>query len=334
MSPRDVEISIVNHENREMVRACLLSLPAACAGTTWHATVIDNVSGDGSLEMLAADFSAVGVIANPVRLGFGANHNQVLRRLIEDQSARYALVLNDDTELRPDAVRRMVEAMDLQPELGAVVPTVVDRQERRAAGRISYPDVRSCLRQDRTGITELPDEEHGWLQGCCILIRRAALEAIGLYDERFFLFYEDTDLSRRLVEAGWSLGVSPEATVVHHGHASVFKPGMFEITPRQGLRSRYLYFSKYYGPRRARLVSLAGRAVMLARAAKAALVHRTGDTDRQARARRLLIMARFDPRRPLPPEVAAQARPGPAPAGQVGVNVSVQPKPYRPSGPW
>ena len=309
MSQRDVEISIVNHENRELVRACLLTLPAACAGIDWHATVIDNRSGDGSLEMLAADFSAVAVIANQVRLGFGANHNQVLRRVVEDKSARYVLVLNDDTELRPDAVRQMVATMDRQPELGAVVPTVVDSQDRRAANRIAYPDVRSCLHFDRTGVTEGPDEEHGWLQGCCILLRRAALEMVGLFDERFFLFYEDTDLSRRLVEGRWSLGVCAEATVVHRGHASVFKPGMFELTPRQGLRSRYLYFSKYYGPRRARLISLVGRSVMLGRAAKSLLVHRPGDPEpRLARARRLLILARFDPRRPLPPELAARAR--------------------------
>jgi len=306
VSARDVEISIVNHENRELARACLLSLPAACAGTTWHATVIDNVSADGSLEMLAADFSHVGVIANPVRLGFGANHNQVLGPLAENATARYALVLNDDTELRPDSVRLMVEMMDRRPDLGAVVPTIVDGKGRRAANRISYPDIRSCLHFDRTGVTERPDEEHGWLQGCCLLLRTAALKKVGLFDERFFLFYEDTDLSRRLVSAGWSLGVCPEATVVHHGHASVFKPAMFEITPRQGLRSRYLYFSKYQGPRRAWLISATGRAVMLARALKATVVVRPGDTDRRARARRLLVLARFNPRRPLPQEVTAR----------------------------
>jgi GT2 family glycosyltransferase len=302
----DVEISIVNHENREFVRACLLSLPEACAGTTSHTTVIDNVSGDGSLEMLAADFGDVAVIANPVRLGFGANHNQVLGPLVKAGTARYALVLNDDTELRPDAVRLMVQMMDERPDLGAVVPTIVDGKGRRAANRISYPDIRSCLHFDRTGVTERPDEERGWLQGCCLMLRTDAIAKVGLFDERFFLFYEDTDLSRRLVSGGWSLGVCPKATVVHHGHASVFKPGMFEITPRQGLRSRYLYFSKYEGPRRAWLISTAGRAVMLARALKATLVDRPGDTDRRDRARRLLVLARFNPRRPLPQEVAAR----------------------------
>lgn len=308
MSAHDVEISIVNHENREFLRGCLVALPSACAGTTWHTTVIDNVSNDGSLEMLAADFIQVEVIVNQVRLGFGANHNQVLGPLIKNGSARYALILNDDTVLRPDSVRLMVQMMDRRPDLGAVVPTVVDGQERRAANRIAYPDVRSCLHFDRTGRTEGPDEEHGWLQGCCLLVRTAALEKVGLFDERFFLFYEDTDLSRRLVSAGWSLGVCREATVVHHGHASVFKPEMFEITPRQGLRSRYLYFSKYEGPRRAFLISATGRAVMLARALKAVVVNRPGDTDRRTRARRLLILARFDPRRPLPQEVAARTR--------------------------
>lgn len=174
----DVEVSIVDHENREVVRACLLTLPAAVEGLTWRATVIDNVSGDGSLDMLAAEFPDVGVVANPVRLGFGANHNQVVRRLLADGSARYLLVLNDDTELAPQAVTRMVAALDRHPDLAAVVPSVVDGNGRPAATRLAYPSVRSWLRADRFDITELPDPE-GWLQGSCLLLRVDALRQVG-----------------------------------------------------------------------------------------------------------------------------------------------------------
>ena len=307
---RDVEISVVNHQNRDLLRACLESLPPACAGLDWHATVIDNVSADGSIEMLAEDFAHVELVVNQVRQGFGTNHNQVLRPLVATRSARYALILNDDTLVRPGAVTAMVNLMDASPRLGAVVPTVVDGRGRVAAGRLSYPSVRSALRHDLTDRTEGADPEGGWLQGCCILLRITALARVGAFDERFFLFYEDTDMSRRLVNAGWSLGSCPDATVVHYGHTSVFKPDMVEVTPKQGLRSRYLYFAKHLGPRRARLISLAGRAVLLARATRsagrAALRH---DRAGLSRARRLLDLARLDPRRPLPPEARAWGLP-------------------------
>lgn len=298
----DVEVSIANHENRELLRACLRSLPAACAGIAWHTTVIDNVSGDGSLEMLAAEFADVGVIANRHRRGFGANHNQVLRRLAADGSARYALVLNDDTELAPAAVTRLVELMDGSAGLGAVVPRITDLEGRVAAGRLAYPTARTAWHFDRTGHTEPADPEDGWLQGCCILLRMSAVVEVGPFDERFFLFYEDTDLSRRLVDAGWGLGVCPDATVVHRGHASVFKPGIFEVTPKQGLRSRYLYFRKHLGRPNAELITAAGRSILLGRAAKAAIRGR-GDAQMAADARRLLDLARFNPRRPLAQEV-------------------------------
>jgi len=298
-------VSIVDHENRDMVRSCLDSLPVACRGLTRRTTVIDNVSADGSLEMLAAEFPEVDVLANPVRRGFGANHNQVLRRLVADGSARYALVLNDDTELGPDAVTRMVAMLDRHPDLGAVVPNVFDALGRPSANRLAYPSARSWLRTDRFDVTEPPDPEQGWLQGSCLALRVEALRQVGVFDERFFLFYEDVDLSHRLVRAGWALGVCPEATVMHHGHSTVFKPGIVEVTPKQGLRSRYLYFAKHFGPRRAELLSAVGRAVMLARAAKTAVIWvRARDPVLLDRALRLVVLARLNPRKPLPQEVA------------------------------
>ena len=285
------------------MRACLRTLPAALAGLTARVTVIDNVSRDGSLEMLAAEFPEVRVVANDVRLGFGANHNQVVRRLVAEGSARHVLVLNDDTELAAEAVTRMVAMLDSRPDLGAVVPTVLDNDGRRSATRLAYPTARSWLRADRFDVTELPDPRNGWLQGACLLLRVDALRQVDGFDERFFLFYEDVDLSRRLVQAGWGLGVCPEATVVHHGHATVFRPELTRDTYRQGLRSRYLYFAKHVGRRRAALLSAAGRVILLARAAKGGLVWaRTRQPAHRDRAHHLLVLARFAPRRTLPHE--------------------------------
>lgn len=302
-----VHISIVDHGNRELVRACLLSLPAACEGIGWRTTVIDNVSADGSLEMLAREFPDVTVIANEQRLGFGANHNQVLRALMADDQERYALVLNDDTTLRPGAVTRMVEMLDTDPALGAVVPTIVDLQGRVAASRVAYPTARSALVGDWTDRSE-PADPDGFLQGCCLMLRVAAIEAVGAFDERFFLFYEDTDLSRRVEDGGWALKTCADAEVVHVGHASVFKPEYAALTPLQGRRSRYLYLAKYHGRARAELVTAVGRLLLLTRAVKATagatLRHNPTSRDR---ARRLYALARLNPRRPLAPEGAGTA---------------------------
>jgi hypothetical protein len=310
----DVHISIVDHENRDLVANCLRSLPAACHGITWQATVIDNVSDDGSLEMLAADFPAVTVIANTRRLGFGANHNQVLHALLEDRSARYALILNDDTVLEPLAVTRLVRALDADPARGAVVPKIVDQKGRQPASRLAYPTIGRALVSDCRDQYEFAEDEPdtGYLQGCCLLLRLSAIEAVGGFDERFFLFYEDSDLSRRLVDAGWGLAVCPEATVLHIGHASVFKPAMVELTYLQGRRSRYLYLVKHEGRLRAEVVTTAGRAVLLARGAKAWLGWKSragSDGARGTRAQHLLGLARFNPRHPLPHEKAATGEP-------------------------
>ncbi|MDQ6613545.1 MAG: glycosyltransferase family 2 protein [Actinomycetota bacterium] len=297
------------------MRACLLSLPAACEGIGWRATVIDNVSGDGSREMLAETFPDVRVIANRRRLGFGANHNQVLKPLIAGgaDAPRYVLILNDDTTLKPGAVTTMAMRMDADPNVGAVVPRIVSTDGRVASSRIAYPTARWAWRSDWTDRTEPDDPDDGFLQGCCLMVRVAAIAQVGPFDERFFLFYEDTDLSRRLADGGWRLGVCPEAVVVHVGHVSVFKPGMLELTPKQGRRSRYLYFAKHHGRARAELITLGGRLLLLVRGLKAtagaALTH---DAGRRDRGRRLLGLARFNPRRPLPQERRAQAE-GPAP---------------------
>ncbi|MDQ1427536.1 MAG: N-acetylglucosaminyl-diphospho-decaprenol L-rhamnosyltransferase [Acidimicrobiaceae bacterium] len=310
----DVHISIVDHENRDLVANCLRSLPAACDGITWQATVIDNVSDDGSLEMLAADFPATTVIANTRRLGFGANHNQVLNALINDRSARYALILNDDTVLEPEAVTRLVRALDTDPTRAAVVPRIVDPEGREPASRLAYPSIRRALVSDWRDQYDFAEDhpDTGYLQGCCLLLRLSAIEAVGGFDERFFLFYEDSDLSRRLADAGWGLAVCPDAAVLHIGHASVFKPALVELTYLQGRRSRYLYLAKHEGRLRAELVTTAGRAVLLARGAKAWLGWKSraaSDEARRTRAQRLLGLARFNPRHPLAQEKAATGEP-------------------------
>jgi len=305
-----VLISIVNHENRELVRRCLLSLPVACDGLDWLVTVIDNVSGDGSVEMLVGTFPHVHVVENQTRRGFGANHNQVLRPLIEGpmgpSTPRYVLILNEDTFLRPSAVSRMVGMLDADQCLAAVAPVILDRHGQAGASRLAYPNAGSSWRCDWTERSEPPDLQ-GYLQGCCLLLRVAAVAQVGAFDERFFLFYEDTDISRRLADAGWSLNVCADAVVEHLGHASVLGPAMATFTPKQGRRSRYLYLCKHQGRLRAEVITAIGRLLLLVRAARAiAGATVRDDPAGRDRARRLFGLARHNPRRPVFPDPRAR----------------------------
>jgi GT2 family glycosyltransferase len=304
-TPADVEISIVNHQNRAMVRECLLSLPAACEGVDAVITVIDNVSNDGSLEMLAKEFPGVRVIANTRRLGFGPNHNQVLRRVVSERSARSVLVLNDDTVLEPGSVARLVAALDADPALGMVAPSVTNPAVGRLPTRFTYPTLWHSFLIDagRRGGEDI--DADGWLQGACLLLRVDAVADIGGFDPRFFLFFEDCDLSLRLGQHGWRLAEVDDAQILHFAHQSVLREDFADFTPKQGLRSRYLYFAKHAGPRRAQALSVAGRGALLARALAARARSLRGDAAARAAATRLLALARYNPRRPLAPELAA-----------------------------
>ncbi|MGH9075953.1 MAG: glycosyltransferase family 2 protein [Acidimicrobiales bacterium] len=296
----DVGISIASDNNREGLARCLRSVPPAAGEVAYQIHVVLNASTDGSAEMLAADFPEVTTHINGQRRGFAHNHNLVLRGAVAAGRPPYTLVLNDDTELGAGSLDRLVRAMAGQPRTGAMAPRVVGADGAEAAVRLARPTARSSWRYDWRGVGELADPDDGWLQGCCLLLRTAALSAVGPFDEQFFLFYEDADLSRRLHEAGWALAVNPDACIVHVGHQTVLRPELAGFTPMQGLRSRYLYFAKHLGPRRSLLISWVGRALLVARAVK--LLYRgsragAGDQWRQGRAK--LRLAGYDPRRPL-----------------------------------
>jgi hypothetical protein len=299
-------ISIVNDNNREILGDCLRSLASAGPATRWTVSVVDNASIDGSRDMLARDFPSVRVVANAERRGFGANHNLVLRGVVAERSARYVLVLNDDTRLDPGAVDLLVETMDLRPGTAAMAPVARDESGRPAASRMEFPTARSSLRFDHRGVGELATAADGWLQGSCLILRVDALAEIGLFDPRFFLFYEDADLSLRFRRAGWDLDVCAEATLVHRGHASVLRPELTGFTPRQGAHSRYLYFAKHRSARFALLIATCGRALLAWRGARTWLSgvrHRS--SSRRAQGRHFLALAAYDARRP--PELPARS---------------------------
>jgi N-acetylglucosaminyl-diphospho-decaprenol L-rhamnosyltransferase len=300
----DVEISLVNTSNRELLSRCLASLPHACQGLSWHVTVVDNASDDGSAEMVAREYPWAGLVRNERRLGFSANHNKVLRPALHDGGPDFVVVLNEDTELDPGSLAAMVEYSRRHPDVGVVGPVIRGTDGNIQPSYFPFPTIREQFWSSlRPGVVRPNASSPGWLNGSCLVIRTAALREVGALDDGFFIFYEDTDLGMRLRRAGWRSEIDQSATMLHHGHSTVSTPALGSVMERQMIRSRYLYFRKHDGRWAAAALDLVVRLAYLARALKALLAGvATRNGEERRHAEMLLALTRYDPRAALPHE--------------------------------
>ena len=305
----DVEISIVSLGDEARLGACLESLPAACAGLAWRLTVVDNSPTGMDLTAAPAPAPSTMVIRSVGRRGFGANQNLALTGLVREDRARYALILNDDTELDPEAVTALVRHADANRRAGIVGPRIRDARGSREPSFLPWPSVREqAARAAFPRTAARRTHTSGWLNGACLLVRTTALRQVGLFDPSFFLFFEDADLSLRVARAGWDLELCEEASLVHHGHQTITEPALGAEAEKQLLRSRFLFFRKHRGRAAAVLVTEIVRCVLMVRAAKRQL-----ETARARRPRagappnRLWTLARSSPARPTRLEREAEA---------------------------
>jgi len=251
----DVTISIVNTNNRKLLEPCLESIYATNTGRyRFEVTVVDNVSTDGSVEMIRDRFPEVSVIRNERREGFGANHNKVLRI----GKGRYFLVLNEDTVMLNDAIEKMVAFADEHPESGMVGPKTYNPDGTLQDTCVHFPTIGSQLKHvffqrfSQYSVIAYPPEIHDtvadveWLRGSCMLVRREAMDQVGMLDERFFIFYEEVDWCYRMRKGGWRNLLCPEAHMIHVGKQTVSQPSTNLAMAAQMHLSELLYFDKHY----------------------------------------------------------------------------------------
>jgi GT2 family glycosyltransferase len=188
--------------------------------------VVDNASGDGTAAMVAREFAEVELTVNRDNLGFGRANNPALAA----GSAPYALVLNPDTRVTPGALDALIEVMEEHPEVGISGPRLeLEDGSFDHASRRSFPTPLSALGHF-TGIGRragaggalaayrAPEVESGpvdAVNGAFMLIRRRALEQVGAFDTRYWMYMEDLDLCYRFAAAGWITWFEPSVTVVH-----------------------------------------------------------------------------------------------------------------------
>jgi N-acetylglucosaminyl-diphospho-decaprenol L-rhamnosyltransferase len=268
----DLSVSIVNTNSRELLLACLETL----AGSPAEIVVLDNASEDGSAEAVRERFPDVRVLAQDVRAGFGANHNTVIRAT----EGRYVYVLNEDTTAGDWAFDRIVAYLDSHPRVAALGPRLVypDGRLQDSAWRFPTPLVSAVglLTVGKLGVKQSGGAQPhpvDWVMGAALVLRRAALDEVGLFDEEFFLYSEEVDLQFRLRRAGWDAHYFPDATVVHH--ESQFSAEIPERRINEMWRSRHRYWHKHHGPFGARVAALATGGQYAVRAAAAPLAHRS-----------------------------------------------------------
>lgn len=270
----DVTVSIVNHDNREGVLACLRGLlDDALPVVSLQVIVIDNASADGSAQAVAKAFPAVELVRKPRRDGFGANHNLALALA----RGRHVLLLNDDTLVRPGAIDTLVAYLDGHPSVALAAPRVVDRSgaTQPSAWRLPTPlrDVIGAItlgRRPKHLASGSTPHSVGWAMGCALLARRSSLLEVEGFDERYFMYSEEIDLSQRLAAIGLETHWIPQACVTHDGQVST---GGHASTARavEMTRSRRVYWRRHYS-RLGNLVAQAAVSVQFSLLALTALV--------------------------------------------------------------
>jgi GT2 family glycosyltransferase len=268
----DLSVSIVNTNSRELLLACLETL----RGTRADVVVLDNASEDRSAAAVRERFPDVRLLGQTFRAGFGANHNTVIRAT----DGRYVYVLNEDTTSGDWAFERIVAYLDAHPRVAALGPRLVypDGRLQDSAWRFPTPLVSALglLTVGKVGVKQSNGtavHPVDWVMGAALVLRREALEEVGLFDEEFFLYSEEVDLQFRLRQAGWEVHYFPAATVVHH--ESQFSAEIPERRINEMWRSRHRYWRKHHSGAGARVAALATGAQYLLRAAVAPLAQRS-----------------------------------------------------------
>jgi len=251
----DLSVVIVNHNHRPVIEKCIASLHALPDRTSFDVTLIDNTPADGAADWVAAHYPRTAIRRNVVRRGFAANANAGMRAA----GSRYALLLNPDVTCLPGLLDRLIDFMDRHPETGIAAPQLFHEDGTRQPNCRRFPTPGTlairALRADEIWKTShvrryLMEDEPvcaggvDWVTGAVLVARRAALETVGLLDERYFMYWEDMDWCYRMRRAGWGVFLVPEARAIHlHRREGVRRP--FSRAGRAQLLGAMRFFRKF-----------------------------------------------------------------------------------------
>ena len=274
-SPRVLTI-VLNWRTPEMTLKAVAAARCAMEGIAGEITVVDNDSQDGSFEHLSEQVRAEGwanvrVIQSGRNGGFGAGNNVGIRAGLADGTAPdYVYILNSDAFPAPDAIQRLLDYLESTPNAGFAGSLIQGPEGDTHLTTFRFPSIASefegavrlgpisrLMKNARVPVeTPTSAGRVDWLAGASLMMRQSVLDQIGLFDETFFLYFEETDLCRRALKAGHEVHFVPESRVAHIGSAST---GMKEWrrVPGYWFDSRAYYFRKNHGAAYAAMATVA-----------------------------------------------------------------------------
>jgi GT2 family glycosyltransferase len=253
----DMSIVLVCWNNKDYLDPCLRSLYEGNLKCSYDVIVVDNGSTDGSQDMLREKFPDVKLIQNEGNVGLGKASNQG----IEATHGRYVMLLNNDTIVNGRSFDEMVTFLDNHPDAGAVGGKLLNPDGSFQAGYAKF----STLLEEFLIATGFGDRiwagypSHfdtvqimpvGWLSSACLLLRRSALDDVGVLDESYFIYGDEADLQYRLNKNGWKVYYLPHVTTIHYGGRSMNRWRRRKMV----YRGKMLFYRKSYGPFRAGLL--------------------------------------------------------------------------------
>jgi GT2 family glycosyltransferase len=252
-----LSVVIVSWNTKELLGRCLESLQKELERLDAEVFVVDNNSSDGSAAMVAQEYPWVRLIANNENIGFAAANNQAFWLTHGSK----ILLLNPDAEVKPSAIRTLMQFLDDHPDAAIVAPQLLNSDGSIQRSCRGFPTFWS-MSSELLGLSRLfpaysgfgkykmldwdhnDEREVDQPEGACLLVRREILDQVGMFDEDYFMLFEEVDWCYRIKQAGWQIWFTPTAQVVHHYGQSIkqAKTAMI-LSSHEGL---YKFWYKHY----------------------------------------------------------------------------------------
>jgi len=266
-----LSICIVNYNTKDLTYECIKSIFQNLRDMDFEIIVVDNASKDNSVDFLKQKFSNIKFISNSVNLGFGKANNQA----VKIAEGEYILFLNSDTYCMNDIIKKMVNTAEINNDIGIVGIRLLNPDLTIQRSSYTFPSTKTVffhilnfkrlLPLIKILLNKLPFLSHildkelrsyifydnikspievEVVPGACMLVRKEIFESIGGFDEKFFLYFEDIDLCKRIKENNYKIILIPETGIVHYGGAS-FRVSFFDFSPER-YKGIIYYFAKHH----------------------------------------------------------------------------------------
>ena len=246
----DISIILVNWNTKQLLINCIDSI-IENVKLTYEIWVVDNASSDGSVDAVKNRFPDINIIQNNTNLGFAAANNKALKQI----NAKYALLLNTDTIIKPYSIEALFDYLESSPEAAMACGQLLNADGSKQNSIANFPHPFTLLFNETVlrllFPSKFPSKRKEYSTpisidsciGACLMVRKIAIEKVGLFDDRYFFFMEETDWALRMKNAGWKICFVPQAEIVHLQGQSVGHNVQSRIL---FYSSRYKYFKKWY----------------------------------------------------------------------------------------